>query len=167
MNKNEALKKIEELKNFIKQEDNEWIKIDYSVISKELFDKYGIRPFEIQKRKMRNENGEVWGDINYFDAQKECERLGYRLPNIREMLMLLERYKSVTKEVSYNDKEFLGIEELSYDENICYEWIFNLKNIAFLRGGYWNFGSDAGVFTLNLNYAPTYTYTNIGFRCAR
>lgn len=38
---------------------------------------------------------------------------------------------------------------------------------AFQRGGNWNNGSNAGVFTLNLNNAPTNTNTNIGFRCAR
>jgi formylglycine-generating enzyme required for sulfatase activity len=38
---------------------------------------------------------------------------------------------------------------------------------AFLRGGYWYDGADAGVFTLNLNDAPTCTGAHGGFRCAR
>ncbi len=38
---------------------------------------------------------------------------------------------------------------------------------AFLRGANWNNGSNAGVFSLNLNNAPSNTNTNIGFRCAR
>lgn len=38
---------------------------------------------------------------------------------------------------------------------------------AFQRGGNWNNGSNAGVFTLNLNNAPSNTNTNIGFRVAR
>ena len=38
---------------------------------------------------------------------------------------------------------------------------------AFLRGGNWNNGANAGAFTLNLNNASTDTNTNIGFRCAR
>ena len=38
---------------------------------------------------------------------------------------------------------------------------------AFRRGGYWNYGSNAGVFTLNLFHAPTDTGASIGFRCAR
>ena len=38
---------------------------------------------------------------------------------------------------------------------------------AFIRGGNWNNGSNAGVFTLNLNNAPSNTNTNIGFRCSR
>lgn len=38
---------------------------------------------------------------------------------------------------------------------------------AFIRGGNWNNEANAGVFTLNLNNAPTNTNTNIGFRCAR
>jgi len=38
---------------------------------------------------------------------------------------------------------------------------------AFKRGGNWNNTSNAGVFTLNLNNAPSHVNTNIGFRCAR
>lgn len=38
---------------------------------------------------------------------------------------------------------------------------------AFIRGGNWNNGSNAGAFTLNVNNAPTNTNTNIGFRVAR
>jgi len=38
---------------------------------------------------------------------------------------------------------------------------------AFLRSGNWNNGANAGVFTVNLNNAPSNTNTNIGFRCAR
>jgi formylglycine-generating enzyme required for sulfatase activity len=38
---------------------------------------------------------------------------------------------------------------------------------AFKRGGTWYNTSYAGVFSLDLNIAPTTTYTNIGFRCAQ
>jgi len=38
---------------------------------------------------------------------------------------------------------------------------------AFLRGGYWANGAFAGAFALNLDYAPSGTYANIGFRCSR
>jgi len=166
MNKEQALKKIEELKKFIKQEEQEFVKIGYDQIPKELFDKYGVKPFEIQKKKMRKD-GKVWNNINYFDAQKECEKLGCRLPNMREMLMLLEHYKNVKDEISCRDEEFLEIKELSYNEDVCYEWIYSLDDVAFLRGGYWNNSSNAGVFTLYLNHSPTGTNTIFGFRCAR
>jgi len=168
MNKQQALSKIEELKQFVEELDKqqEWVKIDYSVIPKELFEKYGCKPFEIMKRKMRK-GEDTWNNINYFDAQKECEKLGYRLPNIQEMLMLLEFYKQERKKVSCYDKEFLGIEELSYDEDVCYEWIYCLKDCGFFRGGSWGTGSSAGAFALRLNYAPSSTYNCIGFRCAR
>ena len=117
---------------------------------------------------MRNEDGEVWKNINYFDAQKECEKLGYRLPNIQEMLMLLEHYKNVFKEISYKDKEFLGIEELSYDENVYIEWIFGLYDVAFRRGGDWGGGGRAGVFAIDLSNLPSSdTNTDIGFRCVK
>lgn len=189
MNKEQALKKIEELKQFVEElEKEEWVKIDYSVIPKELFDKYGVKPFEIMKRKMRKD-GEVWTDINYFDAQKECEKLGYRLPNIREMLMLLEFYKQKNDIVSiHNDgtsgswdlnatgksftlelgnKEFLGIKELSHEVGVDYEWIYCLGDCGFLRGGYGYVGAGAGLFDLSLGDAPSFTRSHIGFRCAR
>jgi len=162
-----ALQKIEELKNFIKQEDNEFVRIDYDVIPKELFEKYNVKPFAIQKKKMRNEDGKVWSEIDYFEAQKECEKLCYRLPNVREMLMLLEYYKNVNKEILHTDKEFIGIEELSYDEDVCYEWIYNLEDIAFRRGGGWADASYAGVFALHLSGSPTHSSTTVGFRCVR
>ncbi|RJQ30780.1 hypothetical protein C4572_03390 [Candidatus Parcubacteria bacterium] len=38
---------------------------------------------------------------------------------------------------------------------------------GFLRGGNWFAGALVGVFTLLLYYAPSYTYTSLGFRCAR
>ncbi|MDD2909446.1 MAG: hypothetical protein PHU74_00790, partial [Candidatus Pacebacteria bacterium] len=38
---------------------------------------------------------------------------------------------------------------------------------AFLRGGSWDHGANAGVFALFLYYSPAHLYTNIGFRCAR
>jgi len=37
---------------------------------------------------------------------------------------------------------------------------------AVIRGGSWNNGADAGVFSANLNNAPTNTNSNIGFRCS-
>lgn len=38
---------------------------------------------------------------------------------------------------------------------------------AFNRGGNWNNGANAGVFSLNLNNAPSNSNSSIGFRCAR
>jgi len=169
MNKQEALSKIEELKKFVEDLDKkvEWVKIGYEQIPIALFDRYGCKPFEIMKKKMRDKNGKVWNKINYFDAQKECKKLGYRLPNIREMLLLLDWYKQKNTKVSIHNKEFLGIEELSYDEDVYYEWIYCLNDSGFLRGGVWNNGAGAGLFALILNNAPSYTNSNLGFRCAR
>jgi len=42
----------------------------------------------------------------------------------------------------------------------------NNASQAFLRGGNWNNTSNAGVFALNLNNAPSNQNNNIGFRCA-
>jgi hypothetical protein len=38
---------------------------------------------------------------------------------------------------------------------------------GFLRSGFWNVGSYAGLFHLDLSFAPSNSYTNVGFRCAR
>jgi len=78
----------------------------------------------------------------------------------------LEAYKDQNN-VSAYDKEFLGIGELSYKEDVCFEWIEMSKNIAFFRGGYWSNGANAGSFALNLDSAPSHSYTSIGFRCCR
>lgn len=37
--------------------------------------------------------------------------------------------------------------------------------MAVKRGGNWNNGANAGLFSANLNNAPTDTNNNIGFRC--
>jgi len=137
-----------------------WVKINIPTLKK-----YGVKPFSIMKRKMRK-NNEVWNNISFYDAQKEAEKLGYRLPDIREMLAILEYYKQKNKNVSENDKEFLGIEELSYEEDVHYEWIEG-AGCAFLRGGYWSLGARAGAFALTLGAAPGNTSYAIGFRCAR
>jgi formylglycine-generating enzyme required for sulfatase activity len=167
MSIDQKIKEHEEAIKALKLEQDsevEWVKIGYKQIPKSLFVKYGLQPFEIQKRKMRKD-GKVWNEINFFDAQKEAKKLGYRLPDMREMLMLLEFYKQ-NKEISNKDKEFLGIEELSYDENVCYEWTES-SGVAFLRGGNWASGAGAGVFALNLDNAPSYSDDPVGFRCAR
>ena len=163
--KDEALKAMKELEEYIKGQEEEWVKIDYSVIPQTLFEKYGIKPFEIMKRKMRK-NGEVWDNINYFDAKKEAEKLGYRLPNVREQLMLLEHYSN-TQTPDIHDTEFLGIEELSYDEKVYLEWIEFNDKIGFLRGGSWGGGAYAGVETLVLSAAPGGADCGVGFRCVR
>ena len=100
------------------------------------------------------------------EIKKEAEKIG-RLPNIQEMLLLLEAYKEQNDDVSRDDEEFLGIEELSYDEDVYLEWIECLDDIAFLRGGYWYNGAAAGVFVLSLHLSPADLDSNIGFRCAR
>lgn len=139
---------------------DEWVKIDIPTLAK-----YGVKPFYIMKRKMRKD-GEVWNNINFYDAKREAEKLGYRLLDIREMLALLEYYKQRNKQISEDDKEFLGIKELSYEEKVCYEWIEG-AGCAFLRGGRWHHASSAGVFALALDDAPSSSYGTVGFRCAR
>lgn len=40
-----------------------------------------------------------------------------------------------------------------------------LGTCAVQRGGNWNNGAQAGVFSMNVNNAPSNSNTNIGFRC--
>lgn len=145
----------------------DWIDINYNVIPREIFDKYRCSPFKIMKRKMRNSEGKVWGNIHYFDARRECEKIGYRLPKLQEMLVLLDWYKKQNKKVSCHDQEFLGIKELSYDEGVCCEWIEMSKSLSFFRGGCRYDNADAGCFTLYLYNAPSSTITYLGFRCCQ
>ncbi len=56
-----------------------------------------------------------------------------------------------------------GVAEYDYDG--C--WFNPAANTyAALRGGYWYYGSRAGLFALYLGYVPTYAYRDLGFRGA-
>ena len=148
------------------KDDTKWIRIDYDVIPEELFKKYGVKPFEIMQDKMRKD-GKVWNKITYFEAIKVAKEMGYRLVNIREILLLLEHYKNTNKDISSRDKEFLDIKELSYEDSVNYEWIYVLPSVAALRGGSWSGVADAGVFDLSLDDAPSGSSPSIGFRCCK
>ena len=143
-----------------------WVSIDYTKIPKETFEKYGCKPFEILERKMRNDKDEVWNNISFTDAKAEAEKLGYRLPSIQEMLVLLDIYKKeYPNSASIYHQEFLGIKELSYDESVYLEWI-DAPSPA-VRGDDWSYGSAAGAFPLTLYWGTGGTNNYVGFRCAR
>jgi formylglycine-generating enzyme required for sulfatase activity len=117
------------------------------------------------KKKYR-ENDKVVNNIAWNDAKEKAKGLGYRLPTIQEMLVLLDAYKKqYPNNANIHHKEFLGIEELSYDEEVYYEWIDAPSPIT--RGGYWSAGSVAGAFALGLGWVTGDTGYNVGFRCAR
>lgn len=168
--KQQVLNNLEQIKQYIadiENENNEWVTIDNTKIPQEYFDKWGVKPFQIMKRKMRDENGAVWNNINYFDARKEAQKLGYRLPHVQEQMMLLDYYSTTKENPSIEDTEFLGIEELSYDEKVYLEWVVLNDRVAFLRGGLWGACTSTGVETLYLSTIPSVTSSSIGFRCAR
>ena len=117
------------------------------------------------KRKMRK-GDKVWTNISWTDAKSKAEKLGLRLPHITEMLTLLDFYKKEKGDsVSIYDEEFLGINELSYDEEVSLELIDGPT--VFIRGGYWNAGSNAGAFALYLDWGAGSASGSVGFRCAR
>jgi len=47
-----------------------------------------------------------------------------------------------------------------------YYWVNTAGERAALRGGYWGGGSDAGVFALSLNNAPSSSLSGVGFRAS-
>ena len=163
--KKEIIKHLDKVKQYLKEIESqeEWVEINDQNCP--TLKNYGVKPFRIMKRKMRKD-GKVWNNINYFDAKKEAEKLGYRLPDVREILALLEQYRKTRKNYSYKDDEFLGITELSYDNDVCYEWL-DIEGVAAIRGGNWNTGAAAGPFTLDLDNAPSYVSTYFGFRMAK
>lgn len=143
-----------------------WVKIGYDQIPKEVFDRYGAKPFQIMRKKMRKPDGEAWTNITWNNAKEEAQKLGYHLPTIQEMLVLLDWYKQKKGDkISYKDTDFLGIEELSDNEQVYYEWIDAPSPC--LRGGRWSDGTYAGAFTLNLLWDSGNTDNYVGFRCAR
>ncbi|HOE15452.1 MAG TPA: hypothetical protein PLH82_02095 [Candidatus Paceibacterota bacterium] len=146
----------------------EFVKIDYSVIPKEVFDLYGAKPFEIAKRKARDEKGNVINNITFSNAKAEAKKRGCRLPTIMEILVLLHTYRERFPESAsiYHD-DFLGIEELSFNEDVRFEFVDSLADIPFLRGGRWGNASDAGAFALDLHCTTGSTGGSIGFRYAR
>ena len=46
-------------------------------------------------------------------------------------------------------------------------WFDTASLRAAFRGGYWGNGSHAGVFALDLGYAPSYSYSSVGLRCCK
>lgn len=79
--------------------------------------------------------------------------------------------------------DITGYQGLSYDQlapfgssytnanSVGRLWTYGADETAttdrgFLRGGSWNNGSDAGVFTVYLGYSPSDRYNNFGLRCA-
>ncbi len=79
--------------------------------------------------------------------------------------------------------EIATYQNLSYDQirpsNVAYNSLYGVgkiwtygdgetdtSNRVFLRGGYWNFGSGAGVATLNLGGVTSYQGSDVGLRCA-
>ena len=159
---------IEPTKEYSDKDPNgdEWITIGYDQIPKETFDRYGAKPFRIMRRKMRNDKGEVWSNISRNDAKAEAEKLGLRLLDIPEHLVILDFYvREKGKNASIYDADFLGIEELNYDEKVPYEWVNGPS--LFIRGGDWNAGSGAGAGSLGLDNGHSYVGSYVGFRCAR
>jgi hypothetical protein len=149
-------------------QQEEFIKIDYKVIPKKIFDLYGVKPFEIARRKARDNKGNILKNINFVGAKKAAAKRGYRLPTIMEMLVLLHAYRERFPEsASIYDNEFFRIEELSFNEDVCFEFVDSLTDIPFLRGGNWGTTSSAGAFALYLYSTAGSTYNNVGFRCAR
>ena len=67
------------------------------------------------------------------------------------------------------ERALIGPPNVSWNTNygVGYYYGCTVNGNAFLRGGRWGSGGDAGAFTANLDYAPSSSYATIGFRCSR
>ena len=114
---------------------------------------------------MRDGDDKVWANITWESAKNEARKLGYRLLTIQEILVLLHAYKEkFPNKADINHDEFLGVEELAYKHDVCYEWIDAPCSCA--RGGNWSNGSNAGALTTYLTWNAGNTNYDVGFRCA-
>jgi len=89
---------------------------------------------------------------------------GYSIPTSSNYINQLEDTDTTVKTMAI--PKTLGSANASYGNDYC--WVNVAANTyAAIRGGCWDNGTKAGVFSLALNYAPSATYTHIGFRAAR
>lgn len=48
-----------------------------------------------------------------------------------------------------------------------YFWLDQLGTRGIIRGGYWNSGSDAGAYAVNITVPPSFVGNAVGFRCVK
>lgn len=61
-----------------------------------------------------------------------------------------------------------GIGSIYINPGLAYDGSAHASDVhAFVRGGGWDYGASAGVFSLGLNSAPSSSDSGLGFRCAR
>ena len=112
-------------------------------------------------------NGNVWEwvelKINNGAIMAGFPGAGYTVPAASGYVNQLEDTDAVVK--YYAICKTTGSANADYGND--YYWVNATGERAAGRGGYWLNASDAGVFSLYLNYAPSFTSTRIGFRAAR
>ncbi|HVC36490.1 MAG TPA: hypothetical protein VNE40_03570 [Candidatus Dormibacteraeota bacterium] len=124
-----------------------------------------------QKRTLTLSNGNIIWDIGGNVWQwTDSWILGNDQPMTATAGFAWNDYTAITQfkglqylnptDMGWNSTQGLG---QIYSENST----TNAIQYAFLRGGSWADGSDAGAFSLALSAAPTYTDNNFGFRVAR
>jgi len=121
--------------------------------------KYQMRKARREEKIWRNE---IWRNIRYDDSVGYLDALGGRLMTVSE-LQTIKQYMVKKRPKDWNTakavEEELGLKEFEFDE-----FIFDCDELAGIR---WDNGANAGVFALLLNYAPSDSSNNIGFRCCR
>ena len=89
---------------------------------------------------------------------------GYSMPTTSSYVNQLEDTDATVKTMAI--PKTLGSANASYGNDYC--WVNVTANTyAALRGGSWLTAGDAGVFSLDLNDAPSDTSASVGFRAAR
>ena len=48
-----------------------------------------------------------------------------------------------------------------------YFWLDDTGTRGIIRGGYWNSGTDAGAYAVNITVAPSFVGQAVGFRCVK
>jgi retron-type reverse transcriptase len=84
------------------------------------------------------------------DTSKEADKIiNNKQNNLTNLVLGLDYPEDILKSLD-SKKDWVGL---------------NLSGRAVKRGGNWDNGANAGLFTANMNNAPSDSNTNIGFRC--
>jgi formylglycine-generating enzyme required for sulfatase activity len=145
----------------------------------------------INKRTLKLTNGQEvwdlagnlfnWTSTDYNESEKnlpilDAEGYLYIYPEYNDLFNVFEVEMTDTYTVTYKDIDlaykdlFLLNSDYNRDNGIGYfdfELDAGFGIYSFLRGGCWNYGTDAGVLDLHLYRTPGSRYNNIGLRCVQ
>lgn len=125
----------------------------------------GNEPDLIEKRTHTLPNGEVIRDIggNIWEWVKYDHNTDYTLPPYNLASGYISQLTDPTVKGLFGPAgDYTRLNSGNFG-GLGFIW-YNTAGAA-IRGGYWLNGAPAGVFDLHLAFVPSWTNTNIGFRC--